>query len=129
MAIDNPLNPWKRLYNKELTYIHVDVHVMSKVFKSARCIALIGGSAFIVLFMIVIPGIALSFKNLSYDEFSGWLRFSFVICVIGMLFVVIAPPVEETFKIYRAYQMRKKKNNTDGITVDETERSHMNTKC
>ena len=133
LAIDNPLNPWKRLYIKELAKIspvsRVDIHVMSKVFKPARCIALIGGAAFIILFIVVIPGIALSFDNLSFEAFTGWLRFSFAICVLGMMFVVIAPPVEETFKIYRAYRMRKRKGYSDGITVDGNERCQVNTNC
>ena len=132
LAIDNPLCPWKRLYSTEMTQFlpnaRVDVCIMSKIFKSARYIALIGGFVCIALFVVVVPAVALSFGILSFDDFAGWLQFSFVMCVIGVLFVVIAPPVEEVVQIYRACKLRRYRTELRQMTEEHQTNGEV-TKC
>ena len=132
LAIDNPLSPWERLYSMEMTkfplHTRVDVCTMSKIFKSARYIALIGGFVCIVLFVVVVPAVALSFGVLSFDDFTGWFLFSFVICIIGMLFVVIVPPTEEVIQIYRAYKLNRYRT-VPGRTTEEHGKNEEVTKC
>ena len=101
---------------------------MSKILKSARYIALIGGFVCTVLFVVVVPAVALSFGVLSFDDFAGWLLFRFVICVIGMLFVVIAPLAEEVVQICRAYKTSRYRTELRQ-TTEEYQRNGEVTKC
>ena len=131
ISIDNPLNPWKQLYAEELAKYpestRVDVHLMSKVFKPARYVAFLGGFVCIALFIVVLPAVVLSFDVLSYDEFTKWLQFSFIICMVGAMFVIIVPPMEETLQIYRAYKLRQNDSTLQGQICIDRENIELNT--
>ena len=131
ISIDNPLNPWTHLYAEELTKYpestHVDVHLMTKVFKPARYIAFLGGFVCISLFIIVLPAVVLSFDVLSYDEFTRWLQFSFIICMVGAVFVIVVPPAEEILQIYRAFKLRHNDSTLQRKMDIESEHIQLNT--
>ncbi|KAK3100027.1 hypothetical protein FSP39_013645 [Pinctada imbricata] len=134
ISIDNPLNPWRQLYSEELSQFppntRINVQHMAKIFKNARYVAYIGGIVCIILFIAVLPGISLSFDVLSFSQFSGWLDFSYIICMIAAVFVVIAPPVEEIIQICRQYQRGKKKTDEfyDSNVKNDFDNLQLNTK-
>ena len=132
ITIDNPLNPWKKLYAEELAKFpptaRIDVHLMSKVFKHARYIAYIGGVTCIILFIIAFPAIVLSFEVLTYDQFKSWLQFCFIICMVATVFVVVAPPVEEIVQICRTYREKRKHKHMTDLNGLDNNSFQLNTK-
>ncbi|XP_061164269.1 uncharacterized protein LOC133173296 [Saccostrea echinata] len=115
ISIDNPLNPWRRLYEKELAQFPPGTKptaaVMAQIFRSARKVAIYGGFTFVFLFLVVIPAVVTSFDVLTRDQFSSYLTFCYVICFMGAVFVVLAPPVEEMYQIIKAWKSSKEKDN------------------
>lgn len=111
ISISNPLNPWKRIYKDELKDFGPDIEIthkeMATIFRPAKRTAYIGGTIGFILFMFVLPGTLLSFDTLSYDNFLGWLRFNHVWCLLGGIFAIFAPPIEECLQIYRQYKLNR----------------------
>lgn len=111
ISISNPLNPWKRIYKDELKDFGPDIEItykqMSAIFLPAKRTAYIGGTRGFCLFMFVLPGTLLSFDTLSCDNFLGWLRFNHIWCLLGGIFAIFKPPIEECLQIYRQYKLNK----------------------
>ncbi|XP_060573870.1 uncharacterized protein LOC132731673 [Ruditapes philippinarum] len=103
--IDNPLNPFRQLYEKELKAVNAGTYITARtmdiVFKKAKLYAAVGGVISLVIFVIIIPAIALSFEVLNFDQFSSWLKTFQIYCFICTVIVVVLPPVEECLQIWR----------------------------
>ena len=110
--IDNPLNPFKLVYKEELESIDagpvITAETMDRVFRKAKLVAIIGACASLVLFLIVIPAVALSFEVLTYQEFSTWITFFQVWVLLGTVTVIVVPPFEEGRQIWRKYKENKR---------------------
>lgn len=108
LAIDNPLNPWRKYYEKELTAVPYETKITSEmmwqIFKRAKHIA-VGGFIFsIVVFVIVIPSVMLSIDVLTKNQLSVWLTVCRVWMVISAAFAIVVPPIEEAYQIYKQYK-------------------------
>lgn len=112
VSIDNPLNSWKRIYKEELSFVPMGTRItsqhMSQIFRNARLVAYIGGGFSLLLFIAILPGIMLGFEVLSYSQFTGFVTFTQVWCMIAAAFAILAPPVEEIIQILREYRKNKK---------------------
>lgn len=108
ISINNPLNPWQRLYEEELAQFPPGTKpttaIMGQIFRSARNVAVYGGLSFVFLFLVVVPAVVLSFGVLTREQFSSYLTFSYVICFLAAVFVVIAPPTEEMYQIVKTWK-------------------------
>ena len=106
--LDNPLNPFSQVYEKELKAANVGTNITAKtmdtVFRKARIYAAVGGVISLVIFLVVIPAIALSFETLSFDQFSSWMKTFQIYCFICTVIVVVLPPVEECLQIWRKFK-------------------------
>ncbi|XP_060577881.1 uncharacterized protein LOC132734992 [Ruditapes philippinarum] len=106
--IDNPLNPFRQVYEKELKAVNAGTYItastMDIVFKKAKLYAAVGGVISLVIFVIIIPAITLSFEVLNFDQFSSWLKTFQIYCFICTVIVVVLPPVEECLQIWRKYK-------------------------
>ncbi|CAC5420315.1 DUR3 [Mytilus coruscus] len=115
LSIDNPLNPWRCIYGEELANINVseDIKVntthMTKIFRSARILAVVGGLISFVIFGVVIPANVLSLEILTLDQFSSWTFACQIWVMIAAAFAIVVPPVEEIVQIVRFY-IRNKPN-------------------
>ncbi|KAH3843778.1 hypothetical protein DPMN_117309 [Dreissena polymorpha] len=71
ISIDNPLSPFRLVYEEELAKLDVSTiitaRIMDKVFRKARLVAVLGGVLSLVLFVVILPTVALSFDVLSFD--------------------------------------------------------------
>lgn len=128
LSIDNPINPWRQLYKDELTKIKHDTKItgntMATIFRPAKLVAYIGGSVSVILFLVVFPGIMLSFEVLTYDQFSSWLTACQVWVMIGAAFAIIAPPTEEVIQVWRQYK-RNKHSKTRQVYENEAYTEHL----
>ncbi|CAH1789627.1 unnamed protein product [Owenia fusiformis] len=110
LAIDNPLYPWVEQYENNLTAMNIEYHhrpsfrQMEQLFKGARNAAYIGGTCFILIFLIVLPGILMIMPYLEFHQFQGWITFSHVFMFIMALFVFIVPPAQEIINIRKEYR-------------------------
>ena len=109
--IDNPLNPFRLVYKEELDAIAagpvITAKVMEKLFRKSKIVGIIGVVVTLIIFLVILPAIALSFETLSFEQFSGWVIF-FQVCVfVGFALVVVVPPIEEGLQIWRKYQDNK----------------------
>ncbi|KAJ8311971.1 hypothetical protein KUTeg_009344 [Tegillarca granosa] len=115
VSIDNPLNSWKRLYKEELSFVPTGTRItsqhMAHIFRSARLVAYIGGGFSLLLFIVILPSIMLSFEVLSYDQFTGFLKFTQVWCMIAAAFAIVVPPIEEIIQILREIKKNKTEKN------------------
>lgn len=115
MSLDNPLNPFRVLYQKELEAIEagpiITEDTMEKIFRGAQRVAIIGGSLSLVLFLVVIPAFALSYDVLNQNQFEVWLSVCHIWCLICTVFTVLIPPIEEVVQIRRQYRSNKDKAN------------------
>ncbi|KAL5012792.1 hypothetical protein ScPMuIL_011343 [Solemya velum] len=113
LSIDNPLNPWRAIYQEELDEIGADIKidssVMSKILHRAKLTAYIACSIGFVIFIVIIPSIMLGIDILSFAQFSGWIKFCQIWCMISAVFVVVAPPVEEVLQIKRRRSQNTKR--------------------
>lgn len=107
-SIDNPLNPWKRVYKEELAEIKVGKSItadhMSKIFRKSKYIAYIGGAIGLSIFLVVLPGVMLSFGILTFNQFSNWILFFQVWVICGACFAIFVPPFEEIVQIWKQYR-------------------------
>lgn len=106
--IDNPLNPFRLIYEEELKTVGTDcvinAEIMDRLFRKDKLVALVCASASLVLFVIVVPSVALSYEVLSYKEYSTWLTLFQVWTFIGTALVVAVPPIEECLQIWKQYK-------------------------
>ncbi|VDI41963.1 Hypothetical predicted protein [Mytilus galloprovincialis] len=115
LSIDNPLNPWRNVYKEELANIDVseDTKVntthMTKIFRSARILAIVGGLISFVIFGVVIPANVLSLEVLTYHQFSSWSFACQIWVMIAAAFAIVVPPIEEIVQIVRYYARNKSK--------------------
>ncbi|XP_063435640.1 uncharacterized protein LOC134716559 [Mytilus trossulus] len=113
LSIDNPLNPWRNVYKEELANINVpeDIKVdtihMTKIFRSTRILAVVGGLISFVIFGVVIPANVLSLEVLTFDQFSSWTFACQIWVMIAATFAIVVPPVEEILQIVRYYNRNK----------------------
>lgn len=121
--IDNPLNPFRLIYEEELKAVDagpvITAKTMDNVFRKVKKYALIGGISSIVLFLVVIPAIALSFEVLDFDQFSAWLKTFQIYCFICTVIVVVLPPIEEGMQILKRFARDKQKRATDASYSDK----------
>jgi hypothetical protein len=122
ISIDNPLNPWQRLYKEEFKQFPPGTKptaaIMAKIFRSARFVAIFGGLGFVSLFLVVIPAVVMSFDVLTRDQFSSYVTFCYVICFIGAVFVVVAPPAEEIYQIIRTWKSSGEKQKMEKMSPE-----------
>ncbi|KAJ8318387.1 hypothetical protein KUTeg_003478 [Tegillarca granosa] len=122
ITINNPLNPWKRLYTEELKDFDGETKItqyhMAKVFKGPRQIAFIGGTIGLILFCLVLPGILVSFEKFSYENFTGWIKFNHIWCLLGAIFTIFVPPIEEFIQIWRQYKTNKLRSKPSEESVE-----------
>ena len=121
MSIDNPLNPYRAIYREELEAVDagpiITAETMARIFRGAQKVAYIGGSLSIILFIVVIPAVALSYGVLTQDQFDVWLSVCQIWCLICTVLVVLVPPIEEGIQIWRQYRSNKnKKEKVDKFT-------------
>ncbi|XP_052090895.1 uncharacterized protein LOC127727820 [Mytilus californianus] len=115
LSIDNPLNPWRYIYGEELANINVSENTkintthMTKIFRNARILAVVGGLISFVIFGVVIPANVLSLEILTFDQFSSWTFACQTWVMIAAAFAIVVPPVEEIVQIVRFY-IRNKSN-------------------
>ena len=112
LSIDNPLHAWRLLYKEELSHIpwsrKITSYDMNKMFRRTRYIALYGGIMNVSVFMVIIPAVVLQFGVLTFSQFNGWIMTCQVTCMIGAVFSIIVPPVQEILQYYRHYQQEQK---------------------
>ena len=120
MNIDNPINPFRAIYEEELAGVEVGsiitAKTMDKVFRKARQYAIVGGVGSLVVFVVVIPAVALSFGVLEKDQFSNWMQFFQYYCFFCTAIVVVFPPFEEGYQIFK-----RCKKNKQSAEMDEKE--------
>ncbi|XP_053400495.1 uncharacterized protein LOC123558278 [Mercenaria mercenaria] len=130
--IDNPLNPFRLVYEEELRDIDagpvITAETMDRIFRKAKLVACIGAGVSLALFAVVVPAVALSYETLSLDEFKTWIRVFQYWVFVGTILVVFVPPVEEGIQIWRKYKDNAAKNilkpypagtkTTDRITLE-----------
>lgn len=121
-SIDNPLNPYRGIYREELDAAGVGpvvtAEAMANIFKGAKKVALIGGSLSIILFIVVIPAVALSYETVNQEEFSAWVSVCQIWCLICTVFVVLFPPVEEGIQIWRQYKKNRENHGSNEVSSD-----------
>ena len=109
--IDNPLNPFRLVYKEELDAIAagpvITAKVMEKLFRRSKIVGIIGVVVTLIIFLVILPAIALSFETLSFEQFSGWVIFFQAWVFVGFALVVVVPPIEEGLQIWRKYQENK----------------------
>ena len=112
MCIDNPLNPYRNLYQKKLDEINAGRIVTSKdmetIFKSARKISYTGAIISLITFVIVVPAVALGQTVLGTSQLAVWISICQHWCLIATVLVVIVPPIQECLQIWRQYSLNKK---------------------
>lgn len=111
MSIDNPLNPYRSIYKKELKAINagriLTIHHMQAIFKNTRLVSFIGVIISFAVFLVVIPAIALGQEVLTEAQLGTWISVCQHWCLIATFFVVLVPPVQEGIQIWRQYQKNK----------------------
>ena len=111
--IDNPLNPFRLVYREELEEIGaasaiVTSKTMDIIFKKAKRVAVIGGGVSLVFFLVVLPIIVLSIGVLNLGQFTILIRVFQYCCFFGTVLVVIIPPIDEGYQIWRRYKENKR---------------------
>ncbi|KAH3755188.1 hypothetical protein DPMN_189877 [Dreissena polymorpha] len=109
--IDNPLSPFRLVYEEELAEIEVGSFItsstMGKIFRKARLVAIVGGALSLILFLVIFPAVALNFDILTFEQFSSWLKTFQIYCFVCTFAVVVVPPFEEGYQIWTRYQQIK----------------------
>lgn len=63
--------------------------------------------------VVMVPGVMLSFEEWTAGQLYNWMLFLFIVLVIGTVYAVFAPPIEEIIKIVRYRQNEKKQGSPD----------------
>lgn len=104
MNIDNPLSPYRLIYAEELEEVNagsvITAETMDTIFRKAKRVAYIGAGFTFVLFLVVIPAVALTVDILTLDQFTTWIRIFQYWLFCGTGLVVLVPPVEEAIQIW-----------------------------
>lgn len=112
MSIDNPLNPYRRLYRKELKEINagriLTIHHMETIFRKTRTFSIAGVAISFAVFLVVVPAVALSQDVLTEHQLGTWISVCQHWCLLATVFVVIIPPVQEGMQIWRQYKINSK---------------------
>ena len=115
MSIDNPINPYRTIYQEELKAVAagpiITAETMARIFQGAQKVTYIGGSISIILFLIVIPAVALSYEDLTLEQFNVLVSICQIWCMICTVFVVLFPPIEEGVQIWRKYKENNEQSN------------------
>ncbi|XP_045205297.2 uncharacterized protein LOC123557720 isoform X1 [Mercenaria mercenaria] len=123
MSIDNPLNPYRTIYRKELKEINADriltIHHMEAIFRKTRLLSITGVVVSFVVFLVVVPGVALGQEVLTEIQLGTWISVCQHWCLIATVFVVIIPPLQEGIQIWRQYKKNKKfvQEHTDDVSM------------
>ena len=108
MSIDNPINPYRTIYQEELKTVAagpvITAETMARIFQGAQKVTYIGGTLSIILFLVVIPAVALSYEVLTLEQFNVLVSICQIWCMICTIFVVLFPPIEEGIQIWRKYK-------------------------
>ncbi|CAC5371242.1 DUR3 [Mytilus coruscus] len=111
LTIDNPLNPWRKYYQKELAIFPANMKITSRemwqVFNKAKLIATFGFVLSVIIFIITIPAAMLSIDVLSERQFDTWLMVCKIWMVVCAIFAIFVPPIEEVYQIYKQYIKNK----------------------
>lgn len=111
MSIDNPLNPCRSLYKKELNEINagkiLTVHHMETIFRRTRLFSIIGVVISFAVFLVIVPAIAVSQEVLSQAQLGIWISVCQHWCLIATVFVIMIPPIQEGVQIWRQYKKNK----------------------
>jgi len=114
ISIDNPINPFRLIYEVELSVGKIDtiitVKTMDTIFKRANIYAVVGCICSIVLFLVILPAVALSYGVLDFETFSTWFRVFQIYCFVCTVIVIVFPPVEEGIQIIRRIRKNKAKS-------------------
>ena len=115
MSIDNPINPYRTIYQEELKAVDagpvITAETMAIIFQGAQKVTYIGGTLSIILFLIVIPAVALSYEVLTLEQFNVLVSICQIWCMICTVFVVLFPPIEEGIQIWRKYKENNEQSN------------------
>ena len=115
MSIDNPINPYRTIYQEELKAVAagpvITAETMARIFQGAQKVTYIGGTISIILFLIVIPAVALSYEVLTLEQFNVLVSICQIWCMICTVFVVLFPPIEEGIQIWRKYKENNEQSN------------------
>lgn len=114
MSIDNPLNPFITLYKHQLEKIgivgkHVTTNDMSRIFRKAKILSMVAALLSFAIFLVVIPALALSQNVLTEGQMTTWISGCQMWCLIATVLVVVIPPVQEVWQIYRQIKANKSK--------------------
>jgi len=114
ISIDNPINPFRLIYEVELSVGKIDtiitVKTMDTIFKRAKIYAVVGCICSIVLFLVILPAVALRYGVLDFETFSTWFRVFQIYSFVCTVIVIVFPPVEEGIQIIRRIRKNKAKS-------------------
>ncbi|KAL8577004.1 hypothetical protein ACOMHN_064106 [Nucella lapillus] len=109
--IDNPLNPWVSFYRDEFPHLHGQdrptYQQLATVFRKAKLIAIVGSIAGIILFVLLIPGIMISFDILNAEQFTAWVMTMHVWCFVTAAVIIVVTPFEEFRTICRELKRKR----------------------
>lgn len=117
MTIDNPLNPYRTLYEYQLQKIgvtgtHVTTNNMAKIFRKAKILSTVGALISFCVFIVLIPALALSQEVLTEGQMTAWISGVQMWCLIATVLVIVIPPVQEGWQIWRQLKTNKTKTST-----------------
>ena len=111
ISIDNPINPFRLIYDDELSTGKIEtivtVNTMEAFFKRAKIYAVVGCLGSIVVFLVILPAVAVSYGVLDFETFSTWFRVFQIYCFVCTVVVIVFPPLKEGIQIIR--RLRKNK--------------------
>ncbi|XP_022237451.1 urea-proton symporter DUR3-like [Limulus polyphemus] len=120
--IDNPLNPWTNVYQKEfkipdtrLYQNRPSLETVVKAFRNARIIAYVAGGGLAVLLLIIWPVAVAAVKVLNSYGFFIWTTISRGWTFVAAGFIIIVPFVQEAVAILKRHQRNKKMEKENNI--------------
>ncbi|XP_061178004.1 uncharacterized protein LOC133186736 [Saccostrea echinata] len=126
--IDNPLNPWRNLYEDELKNIqqsrNLCISDMEFVFRKSKRIAFVVGIMITVLLVVVLPATMLQYEELNADQLYNYTLVFFIILVLGTIYSVFVPPIEEIIKIKRYRNREQKETKEERIALNSYNVQH-----
>ena len=93
---------------------------MEKMFKKSKFVAIIGAVISLLIFLVIVPAIALSYEVLTFEQYSAWLTFFQVWVFVGLVLVVVVPPIEEGIQIWLKYQENKSMTDKQNLATEES---------
>lgn len=122
MSIDNPLNTYLTHYKEQLAKIgvtgkHVTTHHMAKIFRRAKFISCACAAVSFLVFIVAIPAIALSQTVLTEEQLEAWVSVCQYWCMTATVLVVLIPPLQEGWQIWRQWKTNKESKPVAHSTV------------